>query len=74
MLVRADGAGGVAMRVGDFGGEAPTRFGDLGDEVPTRLGELGAGGTTSTSELRSEVEYLGLCLPRMWSFRVSFRE
>ena len=32
------------------------------------------GGTTSTRPLRSLVEYLGLCFPRMWSFSVSLRE
>ena len=32
------------------------------------------GGTTSTRPLRSLVEYLGLCFPRMWSFKVSLRE
>ena len=30
-----------------------------------RVGDVETGGTTSTNELRSEVEYRGLCLPRM---------
>ncbi len=45
---------------------------DAAEEM--RFGEFGAGGTTSTKLLRSVVEYLGLCLPRMWSLRVSFLE
>ena len=31
-------------------------------------------GTTSTKLFKSEFEKLALCLPRMWSFNVSFRE
>ena len=74
MVDRVDGVGvGVGVDVG-VGVGVVARTGELGADTPTRLGEVGAGGTTSTSELRSEVEYLGLCFPRMWSLSVSLRE
>ena len=46
----------------------------VGAELMTGVDCDETDGTTSTKLLRSEFEKLALCLPRIWSFNVSFLE